>query len=67
MDSTPLIAITGQVPVHLIGNDAFQEADIVGITMPVTKHSYQAKSLMKYLLLLNLVLKLLVLVDLDQF
>jgi acetolactate synthase-1/2/3 large subunit len=44
MDSTPLIAITGQVPVHLIGNDAFQEADIVGITMPVTKHSYQAKS-----------------------
>lgn len=44
MDSTPIVAITGQVPVHLIGNDAFQEADIIGITMPVTKHSYQTKS-----------------------
>ena len=43
MDSSPIIAITGQVPTHLIGNDAFQEADIVGITMPITKHSYQPK------------------------
>ena len=43
MDSSPIIAITGQVPTHLIGNDAFQEADIVGITMPIVKHSYQPK------------------------
>ncbi|WP_443042827.1 acetolactate synthase large subunit [Streptomyces sp. NBC_00370] len=40
MDSVPLVAITGQVPTQLIGTDAFQEADIVGITMPITKHSY---------------------------
>ena len=44
MDSSPIIAITGQVPTHLIGNDAFQEADIIGITMPIVKHSYQPKS-----------------------
>ncbi|WP_298522152.1 acetolactate synthase large subunit [uncultured Methanobrevibacter sp.] len=43
MDSSPIVAITGQVPTHLIGNDAFQEADIVGITMPITKHSFQPK------------------------
>ena len=40
MDSVPLLAITGQVGSHLIGTDAFQEADIVGITMPITKHSF---------------------------
>ena len=40
-DSTPIVAITGQVPVPSIGNDAFQEADIVGITMPITKHNFQ--------------------------
>ena len=40
LDSTPLIAITGQVPTHLIGTDAFQEADITGIVMPIVKHSY---------------------------
>lgn len=40
MDSVPLVAMTGQVPTSLIGKDAFQEADITGITMPVTKHSY---------------------------
>ncbi len=40
-DSVPIVAITGQVPVSLIGNDAFQEADIVGITMPITKHNFQ--------------------------
>ena len=44
MDSSPILAITGQVPTHLIGNDAFQEADIIGITMPITKHSYQPKN-----------------------
>jgi acetolactate synthase I/II/III large subunit len=40
MDSVPMVAITGQVSSAVIGSDAFQEADIVGITMPVTKHSY---------------------------
>jgi acetolactate synthase-1/2/3 large subunit len=40
MDSIPMVAITGQVPRAVIGNDAFQEADITGITMPITKHSY---------------------------
>ncbi len=40
MDSIPMVAITGQVKTFLIGNDAFQEADIIGITRPVTKHSY---------------------------
>lgn len=40
MDSVPIIALTGQVPNFLIGNDAFQEADITGITMPITKHNY---------------------------
>ncbi len=40
MDSVPLLAITGQVNSHAIGTDAFQEADIVGITLPITKHSF---------------------------
>lgn len=40
MDSVPIVALTGQVPRSLIGNDAFQEADITGITMPITKHNY---------------------------
>src|ERR1044071_1301107 len=40
MDSVPIVAITGQVASHLIGTDGFQEADIRGITMPITKHSY---------------------------
>jgi len=40
MDSVPLVAITGQVPSKSIGTDAFQEADIVGITMPITKHNF---------------------------
>ncbi|MCQ1537868.1 biosynthetic-type acetolactate synthase large subunit [Methanocalculus taiwanensis] len=43
MDSIPMIALTGQVPTALLGNDAFQESDITGITMPVTKHSYLVK------------------------
>jgi acetolactate synthase-1/2/3 large subunit len=43
MDSIPMVAFTGQVPTHLIGNDAFQEADITGITRPVTKHNYLVK------------------------
>jgi acetolactate synthase I/II/III large subunit len=40
MDSVPIVAITGQVPTPVVGNDAFQEADITGITMPVTKHNF---------------------------
>ena len=40
MDSVPIVAVTGQVPSTSIGTDAFQEADIVGITMPITKHNY---------------------------
>src|SRR5690606_352463 len=43
MDSVPIVAITGQVPSSLIGTDAFQEADIVGITMPMTKHNFLVK------------------------
>ncbi len=43
MDSVPLIAITGQVVKPLLGRDSFQEADIIGITMPITKHSYLVK------------------------
>lgn len=43
MDSVPLIILTGQVPTALIGNDAFQEADIVGITRPCTKYNYLVK------------------------
>ncbi len=42
MDSVPIVAFTGQVPSHMIGGDAFQEADIIGITRPITKHSYLA-------------------------
>src|SRR5215472_5780298 len=40
MDSVPVVAITGQVPSHLIGTDGFQEADISGITLPITKHNF---------------------------
>lgn len=40
MDSIPMVVITGQVPTHMIGRDAFQEADITGIALPITKHSY---------------------------
>jgi len=43
MDSVPIVAITGQVRTQLIGNDAFQEADVMGITRPITKHNYLVK------------------------
>ena len=43
MDSIPLVCLTGQVPTHMIGNDAFQEADTTGITRPCTKHNYLVK------------------------
>jgi acetolactate synthase-1/2/3 large subunit len=45
MDSIPLVAITGQVKTFLIGNDAFQEADVTGITRPITKHNYLVKDI----------------------
>ncbi|SCY87757.1 biosynthetic-type acetolactate synthase large subunit [Desulfoluna spongiiphila] len=45
MDSIPMVIITGQVPTQLIGNDAFQEVDIVGITRPCTKHNYLVKDI----------------------
>jgi acetolactate synthase I/II/III large subunit len=44
MDSIPIVCITGQVPTHLIGNDAFQECDTVGITRPCTKHNYLVRN-----------------------
>ncbi len=44
MDSIPMVAITGQVYGHLIGTDAFQETDVVGVTMPITKHNYIVES-----------------------
>jgi acetolactate synthase-1/2/3 large subunit len=43
MDSVPIVALTGQVPTPVVGNDAFQEADITGITMPITKHNFLVK------------------------
>ncbi|MBQ9453959.1 MAG: biosynthetic-type acetolactate synthase large subunit [Desulfovibrio sp.] len=46
-DSIPLVVFTGQVPTHLIGNDAFQEVDIVGITRPCTKHNFLVKDVTK--------------------
>jgi len=47
MDSIPMVVITGQVKCTLIGNDAFQEADMVGITRPITKHNYLVKDIME--------------------
>ena len=43
LDSVPIVAITGQVPTFAIGTDAFQESDIMGITLPIVKHSYQVR------------------------
>ncbi|OPX04829.1 acetolactate synthase large subunit [Geobacillus sp. LEMMY01] len=45
MDSLPLVVFTGQVATSVIGSDAFQEADVVGITMPITKHNYQVRDI----------------------
>ena len=47
MDSIPLVAITGNVPMNLLGKDSFQEVDITGITMPITKHNYIVKDVNK--------------------
>mgnify|MGYP006055491537 CR=1 FL=1 len=43
-DSVPMVAITGQVPTHLMGTDAFQEVDVFGMTLPVVKHSFLVRS-----------------------
>ena len=45
MDSVPMVAITGNVPVSLLGKDSFQEVDITGITMPITKHNFIVKDI----------------------
>ena len=47
MDSSPIVAITGNVPVPLLGKDSFQEVDIAGVTMPITKHNYIVKDITK--------------------
>ena len=53
MDSIPIVIFTGQVPTALIGNDAFQEVDIVGITRPCTKHNYLVKDIKKLAKIIN--------------
>jgi len=53
MDSIPMVVFTGQVPTSLIGNDAFQEVDIVGITRPCTKHNYLVKDVHKLPIILK--------------
>jgi acetolactate synthase-1/2/3 large subunit len=53
MDSIPIVCLTGQVPTHLIGNDAFQEADTTGITRPCTKHNYLVKDVNKLALTIH--------------
>ena len=53
MDSIPMVAITGQVKSHLIGNDAFQEADVTGITRPITKHNYLVKDVKELALIIR--------------
>ncbi len=47
MDSVPVVAITGNVPAKLLGTDSFQEVDIMGVSMPITKHNYQIKDVTK--------------------
>jgi acetolactate synthase-1/2/3 large subunit len=44
LDSVPMVVITGQVPTHLMGTDAFQELDVFGMTLPMVKHSFIARS-----------------------
>src|SRR5689334_17084218 len=53
MDSIPIVCLTGQVPTHLIGNDAFQEADTTGITRACTKHNYLVKNIDDLALILH--------------
>lgn len=58
MDSIPLVAITGQVPTSLIGRDSFQEVDITGMTMPITKHNFQVKDPKKLVDVLRLAFRI---------
>jgi acetolactate synthase-1/2/3 large subunit len=53
MDSVPIVCITGQVPTHLIGTDAFQECDTTGITRPCTKHNWLVKNIKELSLILH--------------
>ena len=66
MDSVPVVCLSGQVPTHMIGNDAFQEADIVGITRPCTKHNYLVKDITKLARAIHSAFLLLKMVDQDQ-
>ena len=54
MDSSPIVAITGQVPTSLLGHDAFQEVDITGITMPITKHNFLVRDISELEYTINL-------------
>ena len=49
MDSIPLVAVTGNVGVHFLGRDSFQEIDITGITLPITKHNFIVKGMFKFM------------------
>ena len=68
MDSVPLVCISGQVPTHLIGTDAFQECDTTGITRPCTKHNWLVKDIKDLSKIIHEgILKLQQLEDQDQF
>ena len=66
MDSIPMVAFTGQVPVPLIGRDAFQEIDITGVTLPITKHNYLVKDVRDLARIIKEAFLLLRLIVLDQ-
>ena len=67
MDSVPIICITGQVPQHLIGSDAFQECDTTGITRPCTKHNYLVKDVNKLSICFHEAFEIAANGDQDQF
>lgn len=67
MDSTPLVAITANVAVSLLGRDSFQEIDITGVTMPITKHNFIVKDIKIWLQQFVKHFKLLKRVDLGQY
>ena len=67
MDSVPLVCISGQVPTHLIGTDAFQECDTTGITRPCTKHNWLVKDVNDLSKILHLAFEVATLEDLGLF
>ena len=67
MDSVPLVCISGQVPTHLIGTDAFQECDTTGITRPCTKHNWLVKDVKDLAKTIHKALKLQQLEDQVQY